>query len=39
MSRLSIREILKEIEDLLAQAGDLPPEAELAVEPITLNRG
>ncbi len=32
MSRLSIQEILKEIEDLLAQAGDLPAEMELAVE-------
>ncbi len=32
MSSLDIREILSEIEDLLASAGDLPPEAELAVE-------
>ncbi len=39
MSSLSIEEILKEIEDLLASAGDLVPEVELAVEPITLNRG
>jgi hypothetical protein len=32
MSRSSIQELLKEIEDLLALAGDLPGEAELAVE-------
>ncbi len=32
MSRSCIQEILKEIEELLALAGDLPVEAELAVE-------
>ena len=32
MSRQSIQELLKEIEDLLASAGDLSPEVELAVE-------
>ncbi len=32
MSRSTIGEILQEIEELLASAGDLVPEAELAVE-------
>ena len=32
MSSLGVPEMLKEIEGLLASAGDLPAEAELAIE-------